>query len=99
MGQFTDHNHEEADSIFTRPTLDLYYLNKYWNFVTADLSKEEVADLENAKKQLEHYEHLYSLMEYGSDLNEILTCIDTRISGNNPSIFLTMYRKVRNLIT
>lgn len=94
MGQFTDHNHEEADGVFTRPTLDLYYVNKYWNFLTNGLSQEEIADLEKAKRQLEHYEKLFTLMEYGSDLNEILTTIETRISSNNPSVPMTIYRQV-----
>lgn len=49
MGQFHDHNYEENDGIFTRPTLDLYFLNKYWNFLSKDLSSEEVADLEKAR--------------------------------------------------
>lgn len=52
MGQFADHNYEEQDGLYTRPTLDLYYLNKYWNFITTDLSTEEIADLEVAKKNL-----------------------------------------------
>jgi len=50
--------------------------------------------LENARNQLQHYEKLYSLMEYGSDLNGILTTLDARVSSNNPSVFLTIYRQV-----
>ena len=50
MTQFADHNYEELDGLFTRPTLDLYLCNKYWGFVTGgDTSKEEVADLEDAR--------------------------------------------------
>lgn len=49
MGQFNDHNYEEMDGLFTRPTLDLYIANKYWNFITKGLSKEEIADLEKAR--------------------------------------------------
>lgn len=49
MGQFADHNHEELDGQYTRPTLDLYTCTKYWKFLTSDLSKEEVADLEKAR--------------------------------------------------
>jgi len=52
MTQLADHNFEEMDGVFTRPTLDLYLCNKYWNFITNDLSKEEVADLEQAKTTL-----------------------------------------------
>ena len=96
MHQFADHNHEELDGMFTRPTLDLYLCNKYWNFITADLSQEEVADFEKARAQLAHYEKLYSIMEYGSDLNGLLTALDTRIASNNPSIPMTIYRKSRH---
>lgn len=94
MGQFHDHNHEELDSLFTRPTLDYYLCNKYWNFLTADLSKEEVQDLEHAREQLEKYERTYSLMEYGADLNGLLTTLETRIGSNNPSLPQTIYKKV-----
>ena len=96
MSQLNEHNHEELDSLYTRPTLDLYLCNKYWNFITHDLSKEEVADLEKARTQLAHYEKLYSLMEYGSDLNGLLTCLDTRIASNNPSLPMTIYRQSRH---
>lgn len=94
MTQLNDHNNEELDGVYTRPTLDLYLCNKYWNFLTKDLSKEELQDLENARNQLQHYEKLYSLMEYGSDLNGILTTLDTRVSSTNPSIPMTIYRQV-----
>jgi hypothetical protein len=95
MGQFFDHNNEEQDGVMTRPTLDLYLLNKYWNFLTSgpDTSKEEIADLEKARSILQHYEKVYSMMEYGADLNGILTCLDTRVSQNNPSVFMTIYRQ------
>ena len=97
MAQFNDHNHEELDSAFTRPTLDLYLCNKYWNFITSDdLSREEIADLEDAKNKLQHYEKIYSIMEYGADLNGILTTLETRIACNNPSLPQTIYRQSRH---
>jgi hypothetical protein len=61
-------------------------LNKYWSFLTKGVSKEEIADLENARTQLQHYEKIYTLMEYGSDLNGILTTLDTRVASTNPSL-------------
>ena len=83
--------------MFTRPTLDLYLCNKYWNFITADgLSKEEVADLEKAKGHLEHYERIYSVMEYCGDMSGILTALQTRIGSNNPSLPQTIYRRSRH---
>lgn len=98
MSQLNEHNHEELDSIYTRPTLDFYLCNKYWKFITgdADISKEQISDLEKARDQLAHYEKLYALMEYGSDLNGILTCLDTRVASNNPSIPQTIYRQSRH---
>lgn len=94
MGQFADHNHEEMESMYTRPTLDLYTVTKYWNFLTKDLSQEEIADLEKAKTVLENYEKIYTLMEYGSDINNIMTTLETRIAQNNPSVPMTIYRRV-----
>ena len=96
MNQLSEHNHEELDSVFTRPTLDAYLSNRYWNFITVGLSTEEVADLEIARGQLQHYEKLYSLMEYGSDLNSLLTTLETRIAGSNPSLPQTIYRRSRH---
>ncbi len=96
MAQLNEHNHEEGDSSFTRPTLDHYLCNKYWNFITQDLSKEEIADFEVARKQLADYEKVYSIMEYGADLNGLLTTLDTRIGCNNPSLPQTIYRRSRH---
>jgi hypothetical protein len=80
MGQFHDHNHEELDSLYTRPTLDLYVLNTYWGFVTKNLSTEEVADLEKARKVLEDYEKLYTLFEYGADIHASMITLETRVA-------------------
>ncbi len=97
MSQFHEANHEELDGLFTRPTLDLYLCNKYWGFITGgDISREEVQDLEEAKQNLQHYEKVYSIMEYGSDLNNLLTGLDTRMASNNPSLPQTIYRQSRH---
>ena len=94
MCQFFDHNYEEMDGYFTRPTLDLYIANRYWNFITKNLQEEEIADLQKARENLAHFEKLYAIMEYGADLNGILTTLETRVASNNPSIPLTIYRQV-----
>ena len=47
-----DHNQEELSGHYTRPTIDLYLVNKYWHFLTKDLGETEVADLEKAKETL-----------------------------------------------
>ena len=69
-------------------------MNKYWNFITKNISEEEVADLEKAKKVLENYENLYTVFEYGADLSGLMTTLETRIAHNNPSVPMTIYRKV-----
>jgi len=35
-------------------------------------------------------------MEYGNDFNGILTCLETRIASNNPSVPMTIYRNSRH---
>lgn len=35
-------------------------------------------------------------MEYGSDLNGLLTTLDTRMAANNPSIPMTIYRQSKH---
>jgi hypothetical protein len=94
LGQFNDHNIEECQGLFTRPTLDLYFLNNYWGFVTKNLSAEEVSDLERAKQVLTEYEKLYTVFEYCSDMQGLMTTLETRIAQNNPSVPFTIYRKV-----
>jgi hypothetical protein len=69
-------------------------LNKYWNFITKNLSPEEVADFEKAKQVLEEYEKIYTVFEYGADLSQVMTTLETRIAQNNPSVPMTIYRKV-----
>jgi hypothetical protein len=91
---FFDHNLDEHKGLFTRPTLDAYLVNKYWNYLTKDLGELEVQDLQRARDTLQHYERLYSLFEYGNDLTASMTCIETRIASNNPSVPTTIYRKV-----
>jgi len=73
-------------------------MTKYWRFLTSDLSQEEIADMEQAKKNLEKYEQIYTIFEYGSDLNSIMTTLETRVAQNNPSVPMTIYRKVSHLI-
>jgi hypothetical protein len=51
---------------YTRPTIDNMIAKKYWGFLTKDLSEAEVEDLQNSSDQLEHYDKIYSLIEYTS---------------------------------
>ena len=73
----------------------MYILENYWNFLTKGLSKEEVADLEEARKEFEHYDKIYTLMEYAYNLTSTVTTLETRIGTNNPSLPQTVYRHVR----
>ena len=50
MNQMLEHNLEDADALYTRPTLDLYLCNKHWKFISKGLEKEELEDLEKAKE-------------------------------------------------
>lgn len=95
---FFDHNYEELSGLYTRPTLDLYIANKYWSYLTKDLGELEIADLQKARDTLQHYERIYSLFEYGNDLTATMTCLETRIASNNPSVPMTIYRRVNDLI-
>ncbi len=92
MNQFQEYNLEDLQGEFTRPTLDLYLCNKYWNFMTKGASAEEVADLENAKEQLTHYEGLYDIMEYANKISQSITCLMVRQANTNVANPLTIYR-------
>jgi hypothetical protein len=42
---------------------------KNWSKLSADLSEEELRDLEHAKAALENYKNVYEIFEYSSELN------------------------------
>ena len=81
-----EYNWDHADAMYTRPTLDLYYMNAYWGFLTKKMGPAELADFEEAKSQLENYEKIYSIVEYVSDLNENITTLQRRMMTNNPTM-------------
>lgn len=66
---------------------------KYWKEMTNGLSPEEMQDLENAKQTLEVYHSVYKIFEYASDLNNSIQMLNTRITSNNPTIPMNVYRK------
>lgn len=51
-----DRNHEELDGIYTRSTLDLYVLEKFWGFLSKGMADAQIKDLEGARDQLRHYD-------------------------------------------
>ena len=67
-------------------------MNKYWSFLTKNMQAAEVSDFEEAKKQLEHYEKIYGIVEYVSELNEHMTILERRIQTNNPTMPQNMWR-------
>ena len=48
MTQLNEYN-DHANMIYTRPTLDLRYMNKYWGFLTKNMSEAELSDFQEAK--------------------------------------------------
>jgi hypothetical protein len=63
-----------------------------WDKKVQGLSEEEVADLEKAKDQLEHYEKIYEIYEYSTMITAWANTLETRIAANNPSVPMNMYR-------
>ena len=66
--------------------------NKQWSSNLSGLSTEEVADLEQARDQIDNYGKIYDIFEYASDVTKFANMLETRICGNNPSLPLNMYR-------
>lgn len=92
MTQLYEYNHDDLDGMYTRPTLDLQFCNRYWGYLTKGMSAEELADFEKARETLTHYDKIYSLVEYASDLHEGMTCLEKRIMTQNPTIPMNIYR-------
>ncbi|MCP3667854.1 MAG: hypothetical protein GY696_36095 [Gammaproteobacteria bacterium] len=90
--QFYEHNNIQFLGEYTRPTLDLYLCNKYWNFITKNLSAEEIADLQKAKDQLVNYEKVYTMLEYGNDIAHGCVNLMFRQATINPTVPMTIYR-------
>tara|TARA_B110000285_G_C15042733_1_gene572658 strand:- start:815 stop:1078 length:264 start_codon:yes stop_codon:yes gene_type:complete len=67
--------------------------HKYWGTLTAGMSEEAITDLQNSVNQLEHYDKIYSLIEYTSQLHETMTGLEIRMMSNNPSIPMNIYRQ------
>ena len=90
--QLYSYNGESGD-MYTRPALDAHYVNKHWNYLTQGMSEEEITDFSAARDKLNHYEKIYSLIEYTSQLHETITCLELRMMSNNPTIAMNIYRK------
>ena len=75
LTQLYEYNNEYAKAAYTKPTLDLHYVKKNWGWLTANMSQPELVDFEKVRDQLDHYEKIFSIVEYASDLNEGMTVL------------------------
>lgn len=64
-----------------------------WASLTAGASDEELKDFEAAKDVLEQYERVYNIFEYSTELNYCVQNLELRITSNNPSVPMNLYRK------
>ena len=56
------------------------------------MSAEEVEDLDKAKHTLDHYEKIYNIFEYSTEITRLCNMIETRVTSNNPSFPMNIYR-------
>ena len=61
-------------------------MNKYWSFLTKNMQDAEIKDFEEAKQTLMHYEKIYAIVEYASELNEHMTVLERRIQTHYPTM-------------
>ena len=83
---------KDTDGAFTKPIYIRNDFVKNWDANIKNLSEEEVADLQRAKDQIAHYEKIYNIYQYATELNEIMYTLESRIASNNPSNPLNVYR-------
>lgn len=82
----------EQDGGFSRPIKERDSFVANWDANIKNLSEEEVADLTKARDQIDHYEKIYNIFEYATEINELMYTLEARISTNNPSHPLNVYR-------
>ena len=87
MTQLDEYNLEHNYGAYTRPCLDLYWMNKYSGFLTKGMSDLEMVDWNEAKQNLENYEKIYEIVEYVGHLNENITLLQRRMMTNNYNIY------------
>ena len=73
--QLCEYNFLDSQAMYTRPVLNLHWANKYWGYLTTGMSEAELKDFEQARDQLEHYNKIYSFVEYSSVLHDNITCL------------------------
>ena len=91
LTQMREHN-IESNGEYMKPLLMLKQSASKWGSLTAGLSAEELADMEGARANLEHYEKTYQIFEYCAELNRTMNVLQTRMAGSNPTLAMNMYR-------
>ena len=89
LGAYEDHNM----GLYSQPIAALEKGRIQWNQMTRDLSPEEQADFDKAKADLELYEKVHEIFSYSSELNDCIQCLEGRITTNNPTTPMNIYRK------
>lgn len=51
-----------------------------------------MSDLEKARDTITHYEKIYDIFEYSTQITRLANMLETRVAGNNPSNPLNIYR-------
>jgi len=91
LTQMREHNIETSGA-YLEPLLALRKGMGSWNSMVSGMSAEEVADMEAAKGNLEHYQTIYEIFEYCEELNHTMNILQTRMAGLNPTLAMNMYR-------
>ena len=92
LTQMRTHNNDNHGA-FVAPIIALDSASSSWNSMTSGMSAEELADMDQARVQLEHYKKIYELFEYCEELNETMETLQTRIASQNPANLFNMYRQ------
>lgn len=87
-----DEYNEERDGAFLEPLAAHETFVKGWGQHTANLSAEEVEDLEKARATIENYAKIYEIYEYATQLTATCNILETRFCANNVTNPLNMYR-------
>lgn len=83
---------EHANYVYSAPITTLKSSRAMWDKLTGGLSPEELTDFEKAKETLELYERVYDIFEYSTELNEHIQVLELKITSNNPTIPMNVYR-------
>jgi hypothetical protein len=92
LTQMHSHN-KDHNGAYLAPIIALDNAESSWTSMTEGMSAEELADMDQARSQLEHYKKLYEMFEYCEHLNETMETLQTRMASQNPANVFNMYRQ------